>query len=88
MEINEALGVLQTLVHCQGISREWVALDTIRTALAEALKTPPNTPQAGSPEGSSKPCDFCFKLVYLDDTRKNNRCPVCCRKIRTASACG
>ena len=34
MEINEALDAIQTLVHCQGISREIEALETIRAALA------------------------------------------------------
>ena len=34
MEINEALDAIQTLVHCQGISREIEALETIRATLA------------------------------------------------------
>jgi len=53
MEINEALDAIQTLVHCQGISRETEALETIRAALAVVQNSSHNKP-------STPVCPYCY----------------------------
>ena len=61
MEINEALDAIQTLVHCQGISREHEALETIRAALAVVQNSSHNK-QSTPPEM----CEVCKtnEVVY------------------------
>ena len=69
MEINEALDAIQTLVHCQGISREIEALETIRAALVVVQNSSHNKPSAAS-------CPQCGSelIVYQETYCSSSEC--------------
>ena len=66
MEINEALDAIQTLVHCQGISREIEALETIRATLAVVQNSSHNTTKVDITKGEYQTvcCGITIGSVY------------------------